>query len=655
MSLASVDSFSASAQKTVSPGRSRQRPSVGPQLRRLRPDSETVARALPVEIAFLAQYGVPAEVLRYAAALSRRQGVCADEALLAEGLVSEETYYRALADHLDAPFIETPEIVAAPGEAAVNAGFARLRDSEAVWLLAPCGAAVFRLISAARAARGRALFAVTSRARFVAAARRAAPLDIAQFAAGSAERANPLLCVRRVFGQRPLLTSVAVFACLLAALFSPEQALAFAAALPFAVAFLASVYLRLFACAASFEVRDNAGWLAESRLPVYTVVIALYKEARVASQLARAIDRLDYPRAKLDVKFVIEADDAETGAALRAHCPQAPHEVIVAPAGAPRTKPRALNVAMRFARGDLIAVFDAEDLPEPRQLRRAAALFAQLPQTTACLQASLAIDNGALNWMTALFALEYAALFDVHNKGLSAMGLPLFLGGTSNHFRLEALREIGFWDAFNVTEDADLGLRLARAGYRVRTFASETYEEAPATLRALVRQRTRWFKGWMQTALVHCRRPLRLVADLGPLRAGATLATFAGGFLGPLIGPLLAGRLVYDAAYGPLLSPATVFEAFGSTMWCFLALSGGGALLWPLIVGMKRRRLTGLWPAFFLLPAWLLMLSFSAWRALYQFWRDPFRWEKTEHGLTQRAAPSGIDAPAPRLRRTATA
>lgn len=143
----------------------------------------------------------------------------------------------------------------------------------------------------------------------------------------------------------------------------------------------------------------------------------------------------DYPRAKLDVKFILEADDHETASALRAHPTRAPHEIVVAPAGAPRTKPRALNVAMPLARGSLIAVFDAEDFPEPRQLRRAAALFSRLPRRVACLQASLAIDNAAVNWMTALFALEYAALFDVYNKGLAAMGLPLFLGGTSNHFR----------------------------------------------------------------------------------------------------------------------------------------------------------------------------------------------------------------------------
>ena len=278
-------------------------------------------------------------------------------------------------------------------------------------------------------------------------------------------------------------------------------------------------------------------------MPVYTIVIALYREARIAQQLSQAIDSLNYPRAKLDVIFVVEIDDHDTAAALHAAAPQTPYEIVIAPKGAPRTKPRALNVAMPLARGALVAVFDAEDVPQPEQLRRAAALFATLPPEIACLQASLVIDNARQNWMTALFAMDYAALCDVYNRGLSTLALPIFLGGTSNHFRIEPLREIGFWDAFNVTEDADLGLRLARAGYDVRTFGSDTYEEAPGDFVALARQRTRWLKGWMQTALPHCRHPLRLIADLGPRRAGAVMAMFFGGVLGPLLGAFLRGAL----------------------------------------------------------------------------------------------------------------
>jgi len=608
-------------------------------------------RELPIEIAFLAAHGIPLEVLRYAAVLARRQGVCADAALIAEGLVREEIFYRALAERLGVDFIEDGFQLAPSGldAAKTERGYARLMDDPRglVWMFAPSGPAIARLFGAVRAARGRPLFAVTTRSRFAQALRRASSADLARMAAYSAERADRDLCVRAALSRRFLAAAIGANALLLAGLFSPVRPVSLGVALLLAMLFLASVFLRLFACAASFEKEERGAWIDDAELPVYTVAIALYKEASVARQLARAIDRLDYPRAKLDVKFVVECDDHATADALRRHAPRAPHEIIVAPEGAPRTKPRALNVAMPFARGTLAAVFDAEDLPEPRQLRRAAALFARLPAEVACLQASLAIDNGALNWMTACFALDYAALFDVYNKGLTVMRLPLFLGGTSNHFRLAALKEIGFWDAYNVTEDADLGLRLARAGYGVETFASETYEEAPAAFAALLRQRTRWLKGWMQTALVHCRRPRRFVADLGPRRALAVLAMFVSGVVGPLAGPGLTAYFAHEAAFGRLLTPEGPFEIVLSALWCFLALSGAGAVIWPLLVGMVRRKLTGFWPALFFTPLWLLMLSLAAWRALIELWRRPFHWEKTEHGLTLREPAPFEATPAP--------
>ncbi|MGD9544652.1 MAG: glycosyltransferase [Methylocystis sp.] len=464
-----------------------------PMLRRAPPPRAAAVRSLPVEIAFLADHGVPEEVLRFAATTARRHGVCADEALLAERLVSEDVFYRALAKHLDVEFADEAIDLCPSGLATAGLGYARIRDSSSgfLWLFAPSGGGVSRLMNARRASRGRPLFVITTRTRFLKAARRVDPANAARDATVLVERVDRELCVRGGLRRRQVESLLVALVALIASLFAPFFLLRLVSALALAGGFFCGVFLRLFACAASFQRCDEPERLAsDAQLPVYTIVLALYQEAAVARQLARAIDRLDYPRAKLDVKFVIEADDEPTAAALRAHAPRAPHEIVVAPEGAPRTKPRALNLAMPLARGSLVAVFDAEDLPEPRQLRHAATLFAGLPSNVACLQASLVIDNGDLNWMTAMFALEYAALFDVYNRGLASMGMPLFLGGTSNHFRIEALRAIGFWDAFNVTEDADLGLRLARAGFEVRTFASQTFEEAPAVFGALVKQRT---------------------------------------------------------------------------------------------------------------------------------------------------------------------
>lgn len=608
------------------------------------PAAPTAGSSLPIEVAFLASYGVPLVLLQYGSALARRQGVSAAVALLAEGLVSEETFYRALAAELEVSYLDGFADLAlnlAPSSdiaADAERGFARLAENPRGlrWVLAPRGAQVARLIGVARLAHGRPLFALTTPSLFADALRSASPRQLARAAAFAAERANPALSARLTLRRKPLARAIVANGALLVCLIALFPAASFLATFLLTSMFLANVLLRLFACAASFDELAVAADLDDRDLPNYSILIALYREASVARQLARAIDRLDYPRAKLDVKFIVEFDDIETAVALRANAPRTPHEIIVAPPGAPRTKPRALNVAMPFVRGSLVAVFDAEDLPEPDQLRKAAALFASAPQQLACLQASLCIDNGPQNWMTGLFAIDYAMLFDVFNNGLAAMGLPFFLGGSSNHFRVQALRDVGCWDAYNVTEDADLGLRLARAGYATRSFLSRTFEEAPSRLSSLLRQRTRWIKGWMQTALVHCRNPRRLFADLGFMRAFAVLAMFTGGFAGPLLAPFFTALLAYQAAFGNLLTPVTPIEIALSSLWCCLALYGCAAAIWPMFVAMRRQRLMALWPALFFAPAWMLMLTLAAWRALRDLWMRPFHWEKTEHGCAER-------------------
>jgi cellulose synthase/poly-beta-1,6-N-acetylglucosamine synthase-like glycosyltransferase len=601
----------------------------------------TAPHSLPIEISFLASKGTPIELLQYAAALGRRQGVSADAALIAEGLIAEEEFYRSLAAYLGAPFVEEDASVSASDAAMIDPsrGFARLADNRPglQWLFAPRGKAIGQIINAARSARGRPLFAVTTPSRFLAALRFASPSNLACTARYSAERANRDLCARAALRPETLGIAIAGNAALLAGLYGPFEPVSMAVAFAHAAAFLSAICLRLFACAASFEKPEQAPEIDDRHLPNYSVVIALYDEASVVPQLCRAIDRIDYPRAKLNVKFVIEHDDSNTAKALRDHAPRAPHEIIIAPPGAPRTKPRALNVALSHVRGGIVAVYDAEDLPEHNQLRKAAAIFAHSPPGVACLQASLCIDNGWENWMTGLFAIDYAGLFEVFNKGVAAMDLPLFLGGTSNHFRFEALREVGFWDAFNVTEDADLGLRLARAGFSTKTFPSRTYEEAPAEFAALLRQRTRWSKGWMQTALVHCRHPLRLVEDLGLRRATAVAAMLAGSLAGPLLGPAFTAVIIRDAWSGRLLEPTAPVEIALSTLWCLLALLGAAAIISPLLIGMRRQSLWAYWPSLVCLPLWLLMLSLAAWRALFELCVRPYHWEKTAHGLSQRS------------------
>lgn len=647
MSVNRVDRFSANSSPRrddhAFPRRRETAPDPTPATARQRgrPPSEPLApgagRPLPIEIAFLAAHGVPLVLLQYGAARARLQGATADAVLIAERLVSEDVFYQALAAELNVAYVDAPHDLEPSADIAADAarGYARLpRNSRGLnWLFAPRGAEIGRLVGVTRSARGRPLFALTAPSLFEEALRRASAAQLARYAAHAVERVDPDCCVRPALRREALAKALFVSIILSMALLSPLEEISRPAAIALAIVFLLGILLRIFASFASFRKTGTAPELDDKDLPVYSIVVALYKEAAVARQLSDAIERLDYPRAKLDVKFIVECDDAETAEALRTGRTRAFHDIIVAPRGAPRTKPRALNVAMPFLRGSLAVVFDAEDLPEPDQLRKAAAGFAQAPQNVACLQASLGIHNGGHNWMTSMFAIDYANLFRVFNKGLAAMSLPFFLGGSSNHFRVESLRAVGGWDAFNVTEDADLGLRLARRSYETQTLASRTLEEAPSEFRALLRQRTRWFKGWMQTALVHCRDPSRFFADLGAARGIAVLAIFAGGIVGPLVGPFASCALFYQAAFGKLLTPATAGEAALSSLWCSVAILGFCAALPPKLVAMRREKLFALWPALLLSPLWTLMLMLAAWRAARDLWLRPFHWEKTEHGL----------------------
>ena len=215
------------------------------------------------------------------------------------------------------------------------------------------------------------------------------------------------------------------------------------------------------------------------------------------------------------------------------------------------------------------------------------------------------------------------------------MGLPIPLGGTSNHFRTAALREVGGWDAWNVTEDADLGLRLARFGYHVATFDSETFEEVPAAVPAFLRQRTRWIKGWMQTLFINGRNPRRLVQELGLASAACTLIGLASAILGALLWAVFCLLLLWNLVLEPLPVPQNTGEFLHAALWCFNAFFGALAVFGAITLGMQRQKLGQLWPWLFLWPAYQALVTIAAWRAALELWRDPFGWAKTEHGLAR--------------------
>jgi cellulose synthase/poly-beta-1,6-N-acetylglucosamine synthase-like glycosyltransferase len=310
--------------------------------------------------------------------------------------------------------------------------------------------------------------------------------------------------------------------------------------------------------------------------------------------------------------------------------------VIPVPASGPRTKPKALNVALPFARGNYTVIYDAEDRPECDQLRRALRAFGAGGEELACVQARLCIDNTADGWLARLFTAEYAGQFDVFLPGIAALHLPLPLGGSSNHFRTESLRAVGGWDAYNVTEDADLGMRLARFGYRAGVISSTTYEEAPARLGPWLRQRTRWFKGWMQTWLVHMRQPGRLLRDLGLPGFLSFQLIVGGNVLAALVHPLFMGGLIYSVASGaPMWRGDSAVVAILAALYATTIVIGyltSAFLSW---LGLMRRGLLGTAWVLLLTPLHWLMLSLAAWRALYQLIVKPYAWEKTEHGLAK--------------------
>jgi cellulose synthase/poly-beta-1,6-N-acetylglucosamine synthase-like glycosyltransferase len=406
------------------------------------------------------------------------------------------------------------------------------------------------------------------------------------------------------------------------------------AELVLATVFIAWFVLRL---AGAFVRKPEAVPAAgdpDDALPIYTVICALYQEAASVNGLLSAIERLDYPAEKLDVILAVEADDYETRTAIIARKSRMPVTLIPVAAVGPRTKPKALNVALPFARGDFTVVYDAEDRPEPNQLRRALQAFRADGDNLACVQARLCIDNTADSLLAGYFTAEYAGHFDVFLLGLAAMKLPLPLGGSSNHFRTATLRAVGGWDAYNVTEDADLGVRLARFGYRADIIESTTYEEAPSRYGAWLRQRTRWFKGWMQTWLVHMREPGRLLRELGLSGFLAFQLMVGGSTLAALVHSLFMGWLIYAIASDGWRSDSAGF-ALPAALHVAAVVFGYLSSAFLGWLGLSRRGLSGTAWVLVLTPVHWLLLSLAAWRALYQLIFAPYRWEKTAHGLAR--------------------
>lgn len=368
--------------------------------------------------------------------------------------------------------------------------------------------------------------------------------------------------------------------------------------------------------------------MKESDMPSYTLLIPLYKEKELTLKgLIKAIDVLDYPKSKLDVKLIVEEDDEETKAIIKQLSPPAYMVIVEVPYSLPRTKPKACNYALRYARGDYVAIYDAEDHPDPQQLIKALQAFQEHGSKVFCVQSRLNYFNREENLLTRLFSIEYSSWFNFLLPGLVFFRIPLPLGGTSNHFRRSDLQVLGAWDPYNVTEDADLGIRIAARGRESRLLNSTTLEEAPVRLRNWFAQRTRWIKGYMQTVLVHMRQPLNLYQSIS--------ARGFFGFLFFVAAPVLSMLTLPWAVLMSLIVFTSDTIVMPHWFWqlAFYNLLVG-VLLHVVISWLVLKEEGWLHMGWIILifPFYWLLHTVASYRALYELFKRPHYWDKTSHG-----------------------
>ena len=360
-------------------------------------------------------------------------------------------------------------------------------------------------------------------------------------------------------------------------------------------------------------------------------MVPLFREADIAERLLRRLERLTYPRELTDVVLVCEEDDALTTAAVRAAALPSWIRIVTVPRGDVQTKPRALNYALDFCRGQFIGVWDAEDAPAPDQLHRVARRFHERGPEVACLQGALDYYNTRTNWLSRCFTLEYAAWFHVMLPGLQSLGFALPLGGTTLYFRRAALESLGGWDAHNVTEDADLGIRLYRHGWRTEMVETVTGEEANCRPVPWIKQRSRWLKGYAVTWAVHMRNPGRLWRDLGPRRFFGFQILFLGSLSQTALAPVLWA--CWALAFGGLSAVSGVLPTGGWVALVALFLGAEAISMLAALLGSRAAGKPWLWPWVPTMGLYFPLAAIAIWRAMWELVGRPFLWHKTAHGL----------------------
>ncbi len=378
--------------------------------------------------------------------------------------------------------------------------------------------------------------------------------------------------------------------------------------------------------------------------PTYTIFCPLYKEWEVLPQFLKAIQNIDYPKDKLQVLLLLEEDDIKTvSEASMMNLP--PYlEIVVVPHSKPKTKPKACNYGLQFARGEYCVIYDAEDVPDKYQLKKAVMAFEKLGHKTGCVQAKLSFYNAHQNLLTKLFAADYSLWFNLVLTGLQSINAPIPLGGTSNHFKTSVLKNLGAWDSFNVTEDADLGIRLAKNGLTTAIIDSVTMEEATSGVLNWFKQRTRWIKGYLQTYLVHTREfKVRSVIEL---KSWLCFQIIVGGkllslFINPLMWMLTLVYFAFRATLGPVIETLFFTPVFYAGVISLVL--GNFLYMYYLMLGLTRAKEWNLIIFALVTPIYWLMISISAFMAIHELITRPFHWNKTKHGAHLKNIPESAN------------
>jgi cellulose synthase/poly-beta-1,6-N-acetylglucosamine synthase-like glycosyltransferase len=595
--------------------------------------------------------------LEWAVRVARENGVRYGAVLVAAGLVRRDELYRVLAQAWESDFVDLTTtsldlglLSGLDARQLAEQGWVPVREVDGRVLVATAERPTDALRDAAEATLGRPVtLRVTTDWDLLQALHRGFRETVVEQATLGLWRRAKAQSARQVLSTGQRVAMWVLIAALAAGLVLATRPTLTAVMALVSLAFLASVVFKFVVCMVGARqeshvlVSDEEVAALDPRdLPVYTVLVPVFREANVVADLIGNLGALDYPREKLEILLLLEENDTETIEAARAAHPPSTITFVIIPPGHPQTKPKACNVGLFFARGEHLVIYDAEDKPDPDQLKKAVVAFRRGGERLVCVQAALNYWNATDNWLTRMFTIEYSFWFDYMLPGLDRLRLPIPLGGTSNHFRTAALRALGGWDPFNVTEDADLGIRASALGYTVGVINSTTFEEANRAPVNWVRQRSRWIKGYLQTLLVHLRQPVRLVRTAGVVPTAAFALLIGGTPVTFLFTPPL-----YLLFLGSLFLPPTVLAGLfpGWVLWVslFNLVVGNGLMIYVSMMGAFKRRRYPLVLWSLLNPLYWLLHSIAAYKAVWQLITKPHYWEKTVHGLST-AAPRPADA-----------